>query len=824
VTDPLSLTTTFAYDKLGRMTSTKVGGLTTSYTWDSGANKISKVTYPDNSTLSYTYDDAHRLIQIKDTAGDAIKYTYDNMSNLTAVNVYDPTPTLKYTHSYTYDTANRMLTSVGAALGETTTFLYDSQSNLVSVIDALSHTTTFTYDALNRNATFIDALGNTATYAYDALDRVTTVTDPRGLVTSYGYDGLSNTTTITSPDTGTTGNTYDAAGNILTSTDARSKVATYNYDALNRTTTISYTGGASIGYTYDTGSNGIGHLTQMVDPAGTTTWSYDQFGNVLTRSQTTGALTLTTTYTYDADKRLSTIKYPSTKTLTYAYDSSGRISGITGGVTSITYFPFGMAKQWTEPNSSTFVRGFDQDGRITSVTLNSTTTNVQTITYDNSGNITGLTETGLSNKTYGYDADNRLTSFFNGTTTTSYTYDPNGNRTTMALSGTTTYTYSGSSNQLTSLTGTTTANFGYDALGNTTSDGTNVWSYDARGRMSTLLVGTTTASYGINGLGQRISKTGNTVPNGGTNEYVYDEQGDLLGEYGSTGTIVQETGYLPNTPMSVLSEGYGTATPMAVYTGANGATVSSLTPDWIDAPHIITNSSKTYQWRWDHYDFGNNAPNQNPSGLGTFSYNLRFPGQYYDAESGLFYNGMRDYNSTLGRYIESDPLGLDAGVNTYAYVSANPMVNIDPWGLARCTYSVDKHTLECVPNKGGAELTLGPEGVFSGEGTCKNQSSCADDAHSSHPNGGPIVIGQYKMNEDTRPGHQGFWRLEPDPPVRWWEYKLGLRRNGFELHLGSISYGCVTGGKSNPTVVKQYNEINQLLQSENGDNTLTVVP
>jgi RHS repeat-associated protein len=268
------------------------------------------------------------------------------------------------------------------------------------------------------------------------------------------------------------------------------------------------------------------------------------------------------------------------------------------------------------------------------------------------------------------------------------TYDADGNRTTMALSGTTTLSYTTTSNQLQSLTGTTTANYAYDAMGNTTSDGTNVWTYDARGRMSTLTAGTTTAAYDINGFGQRIEKTGSSVPSGGTNEYVYDEQGNLLGEYGSTGTIIEETGYLPNTPVSVLSNGFGiaglgAASPTAVYTGASGATVASLTPDWLNAPHIITNSSKTYLWRWDHYDFGNNAPNQNPAGAGNYPYNLRFPGQYYDAESSLFYNGLRDYNPTVGRYAESDPAGLLAGINTYAYVEADPLTEVDPFGMCK---------------------------------------------------------------------------------------------------------------------------------------------
>jgi RHS repeat-associated protein len=372
--------------------------------------------------------------------------------------------------------------------------------------------------------------------------------------------------------------------------------------------------------------------------------------------------------------------------MTYSYDSSGRVSAITG-ISSITYFPFGMASGWTEPNATTYTRTFDQDGRITGVTLNSTTTNVQTLTYDNASRISELQETGLNNKFYGYDAGNRLTSFFNGTTTTSYTYDANGNRTSMTLSGTTTLGYTTTSNMLQSLSGSTTASYTYDASGNQLTDATATYTYDARGRMATAAAGTTTASYGINGFGQRISKAGSSVPSGGTNEFVYDEKGNLLGEYGSTGTIIEETGYLPNTPVSVLSKGWGiaglgSASPYAVFTGANGATVSSTTPDWLNAPHIIANSSKTYQWRWDHYDFGNNAPNQNPSGLGVFAYNFRFPGQYYDAESGLFYNGARDYNGTIGRYVQADPLGLTGGQLTlYPYVGNNPLTRTDPLGL-----------------------------------------------------------------------------------------------------------------------------------------------
>jgi RHS repeat-associated protein len=99
-------------------------------------------------------------------------------------------------------------------------------------------------------------------------------------------------------------------------------------------------------------------------------------------------------------------------------------------------------------------------------------------------------------------------------------------------------------------------------------------------------------------------------------------------------------------------------------------------------PHVIANSSGTFAWTWDRLDFGNNAPNQNPGGLGTFVYNPRFPGQLSDVESGLSYNMARDYNPVFGRYIQSDPIGLGGGINTYGYVAGNPLGYTDGLGLA----------------------------------------------------------------------------------------------------------------------------------------------
>jgi YD repeat-containing protein len=393
VTDPNGLVSAFTYDPLGRVLTKKAGSLKTSYAY-APPGMVRLLTLPDSSAYAYLYDAAHRLTQITDKAGDAIDYIYDATSNVTAVNVYDPAKALTRTHSYTYDAGNRLASDTGATAGEKTTYTYDNEGNLLTRTDPLGHVSTYTYDALNRRESFLDPLHNKTDYSYNENDDLTAVVDPRGLETIYTYDGLDDQIGVKSPDTGKTTRIFDASGSVLTSTDARAKVGTYTYDALNRPLKITWTGGETIAYTYDTGTDGIGHLAKMVDPAGTTSFTYNQRGQVLTKTQVTGTVTLTVTYAYDVFGRLSSLKYPSGKVITYSYDSSGRVAALSTGAESIAYFPFGPAKSWTEPNGATYARTFDKDGRINEIALGGAT-NVQTLTYDDASRITHPTETGL---------------------------------------------------------------------------------------------------------------------------------------------------------------------------------------------------------------------------------------------------------------------------------------------------------------------------------------------------------------------------------------------------------------------------------------------
>jgi RHS repeat-associated protein len=185
--------------------------------------------------------------------------------------------------------------------------------------------------------------------------------------------------------------------------------------------------------------------------------------------------------------------------------------------------------------------------------------------------------------------------------------------------------------------------------------------------MSQAIVNGSSISYIYNALGQLIEKSGN----GGTTLLMYDEAGHVLGEYTSAGALIEETIWMGDTPVATLLP------------NGSGISIYYVHTDHLGTPRKITRPSDNgLMWRWDPDIFGSLAPNTNPSGLGTFTYNLRFPGQYALSESGLFYNHARDYDPVTGRYIESDPIGLGGGVNSYAYAGANPLSAFDASGLS----------------------------------------------------------------------------------------------------------------------------------------------
>ncbi|MEP7154377.1 MAG: Ig-like domain-containing protein [Betaproteobacteria bacterium] len=144
------------------------------------------------------------------------------------------------------------------------------------------------------------------------------------------------------------------------------------------------------------------------------------------------------------------------------------------------------------------------------------------------------------------------------------------------------------------------------------------------------------------------------------------------GSYSITATATDNNGATATSP------------PIAITVNPKIRQIYYIHTDHLNTPRVISRASDNAKvWEWKNDDpFGNNLPNEDPSNTGTkFTYNLRFAGQYYDVDTGMFYNYFRDYDPVTGRYIESDPIGLKGGISTYGYVGGNPLILIDPKGL-----------------------------------------------------------------------------------------------------------------------------------------------
>lgn len=678
----------------------------------SGTSPTGSVTFLDGATTLSTVPLSGNTAMLPTTALSAgarnitARYVGDgfNATSTSAVAVVSVTARPALVYQYGYDAMGRPTIAVDPN-GQTTTVYYDSLGRPIQKQEPAN----------------VGAATPTITSAtYDLADNVTKVTDPRNLDTTYSPNGLGQVTAQTSPDTGTGGFTYDAIGNLKTKTDARGKVTTYGYDVRDRLTSISYPTGTATTLEYDGGTTPYagakGEHTKITDESGSQTYTFDAAGRLTAKTQVTGTKTFTVSYTWgntgSATDKLTSITYPSGNRVNYSYDSTGQLAGVsvnpvnTNGVgtsgstpqllNTLTTTVDGAPKGWVWGNSLAHSLGYDSYGQLIAYPLGNPAGSgiaagqLRTISRDAAGRITGFVHTNNATPTpaldqsYTYDNLNRVLSGTANGVTTQYSYDATGNRTAKIINATTyTNTVSPTSNRLTQTQDVTgTANPSYDAAGNITNDGANTYTYSDRGRMSSATTGLGTISYAYNALEQRVSKTGpaGAVPTGAA-YYVYDEAGNLLGEYDAAGTPIYETVYL-GASQAALPVGVMKLTGTA---GGNNLTnnLYNVYADHINTPRIITRpSDNAIVWRWDTAEaFGATTPDQNPNAIGTFTFNQRFPGQVFDAETGLNQNWNRDYDARQGRYRQSDPIGLAGGINTYSYVSGAPVGAVDPLGL-----------------------------------------------------------------------------------------------------------------------------------------------
>lgn len=664
----------FTYDPKGRLTSQSIGGSLTLYEYDLNGNRT-RTELPDGTVLNYEYDAAARLIAVENALGDKIDYRYDNANNLVSTTIKDPSGELRYSQEHVYDALSRVQNMIDGE-GNISTYLYDAVGNLTGVENANQHLTKHTYDTLSRPEDTLDAMSQVTDYSHDANGNVTQVVDPKGLATRYTYNGFGNLVKQESPDTVATVFDYDGRGNLISKTDARGVITNYRHDALDRLTHIEYpdSPNENVVFSYDEtedGNPGIGRLTSMRDPSGSTGYRYNAQGQVIEKRVNLDGVSLVLTYQYNGAGALSEITYPSGRTVQYGQDSQGRLKQVLTQESAegtsemlmdgVIYQPFGPMSEYQHGNGLKTQLGYDRAYRISEIEVGSGDPLISRLyQYDPVSNITQIfdAQNSMDSKNFTYDPLNRLTDALRQDELLSYTYDPVGNRTELYKNGgVELYLYGSGSHRLQARD---SSQYHYDSVGNTINNGFYTFQYSASNRLTGVesVGGSFVAEYRYNALGQRVYKR--TADDTKT-VYLYNETGQLIGEYDETGAVIREYIYRDTAPLAL-------ATNNQIYYYHN---------DHLATPKLLTDANQNIFWQAKHTPFGK-AEIQ----VEQVTNNLRFPGQYFDSETGLHYNYFRDYDPEMGRYLQSDPIGLEGGINTYAYAGGNPIFRTDQFGLA----------------------------------------------------------------------------------------------------------------------------------------------
>lgn len=666
VIQPGNLTTEFTYDDGDNQTSIRAAnGTTTNQVFDDLGNKIREVN-SDTGTTSYEHDNAGRVTSAMDALGQITIFSYDNAGNLTGIN-----------RSGTDDDAG---------------YIYGGCLNGVGRLCRAT-----------RGSQFID-------YEYDAFGRVTKQTSNAGSV-AYKYDGKDNITEITYPSGRKAVYNLNAAGVVL-GIDVVDSGSTYalirdikhlpfgpayqwiygngvaetrQFDSQYRPTSIVSGSKSSVAYPiYDGNSNAL----QRVANGEQQSFGY----NALNQLSTASGLFGSQAYLYDAIANRTSLSANGGQPVLYAYQpGTNRLASDSNW----TYGRDALGNTTRRVNASG--EGMDllysAGNRILAVTdAQNPSTIIASYEYDAFQRRT-VKHTEQEHRRFVFGSSGELLSESNGSgqVLEEYVYLDGS---PIALLGVPQGGAGGTIDQ----TIDNVAAFGTCRKKNaslavngsyiecpTTASGSTIlswgWTAPVAGDYEVQVRWAWTSTnqcYALKGSDERCSGQGVAAGSWmslGSIHYAQGEQGPSMLEWRNNASSNGQTAMRMDAIRLVL-----------LRRDIQDRDYRYVHADALGTPLRVTDKSATVVWQATYDPYGFATPNVDPDGNGLLTtMNLRFPGQYFDGETGLHYNWHRTYDPGTGRYLEADPIGLLGGMNRYAYVEAGPVSNSDPWGLLTVT-------------------------------------------------------------------------------------------------------------------------------------------
>ncbi|MFJ4853698.1 RHS repeat-associated core domain-containing protein [Streptomyces sp. NPDC088730] len=740
-TGPLGGITRRSFDRYDRLLSrTDPLGRTTAYTYDDHGN-LTRIEHPDGSSADIEYNDLNQFTSVTGPDGATSRQEYDDRGNPTLFTRPNGTTT-RLTHGpdgqltgvddslgaldrLRCDRAGLPL-AVRGPLGGVTHYVRDSFGRAVKITDPQGRTTELEWTVEGRPARRTDPDGSQQSWTYDGEGNCLVHTDAAGGETRFEYTHFDLVSARITPDGARQEFTHDSELRMSRVTNPQGLTWDYNYDAAGRLTSETDFDGRSLSYTHDA----CGHLTSRTNALGQTVrYTRDTAGRV-TAKDVDGTVTR---FDYDIHGRLASATSAGTE-LFYVRDGSGRVLReiCDGRELSNTYdetgrrtrrvTPSGAVSSWSFPNglraelnasgrhvvfafdeagrettrrigdALTVDHAYDPAGRLTDQSVRTPGDRIlqhRSYTYRADGHLTSVDELTSGHKRLEVTGDGRVTGVTAENWSERYAYDEAGNQTTASWPGTDPATgpreYTG-----TRITRAGRCRYEHDAQGRVIlrqkarlSRKPETWRYgwDAEDR----LVSVTTPDgtrwrYLYDALGrrtakQRLSGDGATV----AEEVTFTWDGDTLCEQNTS---------TPGTPESVaLTWDHDGVKPVTqverrlVDQSEVDQRFFAIITDLVGTPRELIDEQGEVVWHTRATLWGTTSWNR-----GADAYTpLRFPGQYFDPESGLHYNRHRHYDPETARYLSPDPLGLAPAPNAIAYVD-NPTRWIDPLGLAGCPH------------------------------------------------------------------------------------------------------------------------------------------